>query len=97
VTANPPYIPSRDVDELEPGIRDFEPRLALDGGGDGMSLITRIVDETAQRLRSGGVLAMEVHHDQAARVSALFESAGFFDIERRRDYGGHERVVSGRR
>lgn len=97
VTANPPYIPSRDVDELEPGVRDFEPRLALDGGGDGMAFIARIVDEASKRLNSGGVLAIEVHYDQATRVTALFERAGLVDIEKRRDYGGHERVVSGRR
>jgi release factor glutamine methyltransferase len=97
ITANPPYIPSRDVDELEPGIRDFEPRLALDGGGDGMALLGRIVSEAVARLEEGGILAVEVHHDQAPRVSELFEKVGLRGVERRRDYGGHERVVSGRR
>lgn len=97
VTANPPYIPSRDVDALDPGVREFEPRLALDGGEDGLVLLRRIVDESAERLNAGGVLAVEVQYDQAPRVATLFESAGFVDIERKRDYGGHERVVSGRR
>jgi release factor glutamine methyltransferase len=97
VTANPPYIPSREVDQLEPGILNFEPRLALDGGDDGMQLLRRIVDESAKRLNAGGILAVEVHHDQAPRVETLFEGAGFREVERKRDYGGHERVVSGRR
>jgi release factor glutamine methyltransferase len=97
VTANPPYIPSRDVDALDPGVREFEPRLALDGGDDGLHLLRRIVDESAKRLNAGGVLAVEVQYDQAPRVATLFENAGFVDVERKRDYGGHERVVSGRR
>jgi len=96
VTANPPYIPDADVAELEPGIRDFEPRLALAGGSDGLSVIRRIVADAPARLSPGGVLALEVGHDQAGRVSELFEQAGLSSIERRRDYGGHDRVVSGR-
>ncbi len=95
ITANPPYIPDAEVEELEPGIRDFEPRLALAGGSDGLSVIRRIVAGAPERLSPGGVLALEVGHDQAGRVSELFEQAGLSSIERRRDYGGHERVVSG--
>ncbi len=96
VTANPPYVPSHEVDALDAGIRDFEPRLALDGGDDGMSIVRRIVLESRSRLRPGGVLALEVHYDQAERVSELIEGAGFVEVERTKDYGGHERVVSGR-
>jgi release factor glutamine methyltransferase len=95
VTANPPYIPSAELGTLEQGIRDFEPRLALDGGSDGLAIIRRIVKESQPHLVPRGVLALEVGHDQAERVSELLESAGFVAIERRRDYGGHERVVSG--
>jgi release factor glutamine methyltransferase len=97
VTANPPYIPSSEVAGLDLGIRDFEPRIALDGGEDGMQLLRRIVTEASQRLNPGGVLCVEVHHDQAARVRPLFEDAGFRNVETKRDYGGHERVVSGER
>lgn len=96
VTANPPYIPDAEVAELEPGIRDFEPRLALAGGSDGLSVIRRIVAGAPRHLSTGGVLALEVGHDQAGPVSELLEQAGLSSIERRRDYGGHERVVSGR-
>jgi release factor glutamine methyltransferase len=96
VTANPPYVPSADVDALEAGIRDYEPRLALDGGQDGMAVVRRIVEESRSRLRPGGVLALEVHYDQAVRVSEILQRAGFVDVERTKDYGGHERVVSAR-
>lgn len=95
VTANPPYIPDAEMAELDPGIRDFEPRLALSGGKDGLDVIRRIVAEAPAHLSPDGVLAIEVGHDQADRASELLERAGFSSIERRRDYGGHERVVSG--
>ncbi len=95
ITANPPYIPSRDVDQLDPGIREQEPRLALDGGADGLELVRQIVGEAPRWLRPGGALALELQFDQAERVEHLLERAGFIDVRRRRDYGGHERVVSG--
>ena len=77
------------------GVRDFEPRLALDGGGDGLDLIRRLISEAPARLVPGGVLALEVGYDQAPRVEQLFATAGFGELERQRDYGGIERVVSG--
>jgi release factor glutamine methyltransferase len=95
VTANPPYIPSGEIRSLAADIRDFEPRFALDGGTDGLDVTRRIVRDAPARLVPGGILAVEVHHDQAERVTELFLRAGFASIERRRDYAGHERVVSG--
>ena len=95
VVANPPYIPSGDIAALEPDIRDFEPRLALDGGADGLDIVRGIVDGGRSRLEPGGVLALEIQHDQAVRTRELFEANGFTDIAVRRDYGGRERVVSG--
>lgn len=96
VTANPPYIPAEEVKRLEPGIRDFEPRVALGGGADGLEITRRIAREAATRLGLGGVLAIEVGAGQANEVAEIFERAGLEGIERQRDYGGHERVVSGR-
>jgi release factor glutamine methyltransferase len=95
ITANPPYIPSNDVNALDASIRDFEPRAALDGGDDGLALVRRIVSESSARLVPGGVLALEVQFDQSGRVLELFAQAGFGALETKRDYGGHERVVSG--
>jgi release factor glutamine methyltransferase len=95
VCANPPYVTSADLARLEPDIRDFEPALALDGGPDGLDLVRRIVGDARERLEPGGVLALEVGHDQAERVARELEAARFSDVERRRDLGGHERVVSG--
>jgi release factor glutamine methyltransferase len=95
VTANPPYIPSGELGELAPDIRDFEPRLALDGGGDGLDVVRAVVRGASVHLEPNGVLAVEVGHDQAARAAELFERAGFVDVRVQKDYGGHERVVSG--
>jgi release factor glutamine methyltransferase len=95
VMSNPPYIPSGAIAALDADVRDFEPRLALDGGADGLSLLSRIVTEAPAILEPGGVLALEVQYDQAPRVEALLSEHGFDAIARHRDYGGHERVVSG--
>jgi release factor glutamine methyltransferase len=95
ITANPPYITSAEVTALDRGIRDFEPRLALDGGTDGLAVVRRIVALAPERLALGGLLALEIGADQSDRVHALFAEAGLTAIERHRDYGGHERVVSG--
>jgi release factor glutamine methyltransferase len=95
VTANPPYIPRGDIAGLEPDIRDFEPKLALDGGDDGLDLVRAIVKGARERLEPGGVLALEIGHDQGARVRALFEAARFSELRVQRDYGGRDRVVSG--
>jgi release factor glutamine methyltransferase len=97
ITANPPYIPSGEIAGLDTDVRDFEPRLALDGGEDGLVIIRRLLDAAPRYLVPGGLLAMEVGFDQAPAVAALFERAGFVDIARARDLAGVERVVSGRR
>lgn len=95
ITANAPYIPSAEIPTLDVGIREFEPHLALVGGADGLDVVRRIIAEAPAYLRPSGLLAMEIGYDQAPRVSAHFEASGFVDVRIRRDYGGHERVVSG--
>jgi len=95
ITANPPYIPLAEKQELSPDIREHEPHLALFGGDDGFAITSRIIHEAPRHLRKRGVLAMEIGAGQADEVAALFEKAGFVEVERTRDYGGHERVVSG--
>lgn len=97
ITANPPYIPTEVIPTLEVGIRTFEPRLALDGGQDGLRITRRIVEAAPSRLKPEGVLALEIHYDQGPTVAELLEHAGFTEIQVHRDYGGHERVVSGRK
>ncbi len=96
VTANPPYIPSAEVDALDPGIKNFEPRGALDGGADGLNVVRRVIAESVPLLEPRATLAIEVAAGQAAAVSELMAGAGLAGLERHRDYQGHERVVSGK-
>jgi release factor glutamine methyltransferase len=97
VTANPPYIPTDEIPTLQADVRDHEPRLALDGGKDGLEVVRRVVAVAAKRLRPNGILALEIGAGQAAAVVRMLEAAGFDAIESRKDYGGIDRVVSGRR
>src|SRR5262249_29215448 len=80
VTANPPYIPSAEIAALDVSIREFEPRIALEGGLDGLATVRRIVDSASQHLVAGGVLAVEVAAGQTPSVHELFERAGFVEI-----------------
>ena len=97
IVSNPPYIPEAEYRALEPNVRDYEPRLALHGGEDGLDVERRLIAAAPGRLRPGGVLAVEVGAGQAAAVSALFAAAGAFaPTEQRRDLGGIPRVVAAR-
>jgi release factor glutamine methyltransferase len=95
ITANPPYIPDNEIPGLEIDIRGFEPHLALAGGGDGLSVMHRVVSEAPKHLAKGGVLAVEMMTGQGPAVAALFEQCGFSEVWIKKDLGGRERVVSG--
>jgi release factor glutamine methyltransferase len=95
IVGNPPYIATEEIETLMPDVRDHEPRIALDGGADGLDLVRRIVDEAPRWLRPRGVLALEIGAGQAEAVQALYERRGFGDVRATRDYGGIDRVVHG--
>ncbi|MBA5778703.1 peptide chain release factor N(5)-glutamine methyltransferase [Stappia sp. F7233] len=93
LVSNPPYIPSGDVGRLAPEVRLHDPRLALDGGRDGMEAYRVIVSESVRILRPGGGVFFEIGYEQAAALKALLTSRGFADIAVYRDLGGRDRVV----
>lgn len=95
ISGNPPYIPADDIAGLPLDVRDFEPRLALDGGQDGLDLVRAIARQATEHLTPGGLLALEVGADQGAATRAAFEAAGLRDVQVARDLGGRDRVVSG--
>ena len=97
IVSNPPYIPSRDWEQLMPEVRDHEPRLALDGGDDGLEAYRLIAVQAVQILSPNGWLLVEVGIGQAAVVSALFRAAGLSDVLQRDDYAAIPRVVMGRK
>jgi release factor glutamine methyltransferase len=94
VVSNPPYIPTRDIDALQPEVAKWEPRLALDGGRDGLAAYRELIPAARARARKG--LLLEVGYDQADEVKGLLTRAGFLDVRAWRDLGGHDRVVGGK-
>lgn len=97
VLSNPPYIPTRDIDGLQPEVAKFEPRLALDGGADGLDAYRAITACIPRLLKPRGVFALEVGQGQAEAVAALAEAGGLSTEPPRRDLAGIPRVVWGRR
>ena len=97
VVSNPPYIPAAELAQLMPEVRDFEPRLALSGGEDGLDCYRHLARQAAELLRPGGWLLVEVGIGQQKSVRALWEQAGLAEIFERADYAGIVRVVGGRR
>lgn len=91
--SNPPYVPTSEIDLLEEEVRR-EPRMALDGGPDGLDAIRAIVAGARGTLRPDGILILEIGAGQAPAVRALLEAAGF-KATFRRDYQGHERIAIG--
>lgn len=97
VLSNPPYVATDDLAGLQPEVRDHEPRLALDGGPDGLSIHRRLARDARRALRPDGWLAVEVGFGQAAAVSALLRGEGYTHVAAQRDLAGIERMVRGRR
>jgi len=97
IVSNPPYVPEAEYRTLEPNVRDYEPRLALHGGKDGLDAYRRLIPAAAGRLRPGGVLAVEVGAGQAAAGRALLAAAAAFEAaQERADLAGIPRVVFAR-
>ena len=98
ITVNPPYIAEGEWRELERGVREHEPRVALVAGEGGLEVFERIAADAPERLLPGGWLLMEVGHTQAVDVAALLrKQQAFGEPEIHRDLSGIERVVAARR
>ena len=95
IVSNPPYIAEDEMEGLAPEVRDWEPRMALTPGGDGLAAYRTIVAGAPARLLSGGRLAVEIGWQQAEAVRSLFDRAGFAGVTVLRDLEGHDRVVLG--
>ncbi len=94
ILSNPPYIAEFDLSTLQPEVRDFEPRLALAGGRDGMDVHRRLLQQAPSYLKPGAVLLMEVGSGQAASVCRQAEESGWFrTYDVLRDEAGIDRVV----
>ncbi len=95
IVSNPPYIPEKDIAELDREVRDHEPRIALCGGEDGLDFYRAIAKEAPGFLAKRGKLVLETGIGQSAAVCRMLAAAGFENIEIHRDLSGVERVVEG--
>lgn len=95
IVSNPPYIPTEVIEGLQPEVRDFEPKLALDGTADGLHFYRILARESGRFLKKGGSLYLEIGHDQGESVSGLLESAGYREIRVIKDTPGLDRIVTG--
>ena len=98
IVANPPYIPTAQIETLDRSVRDYEPRIALDGGADGFQIHRRILAGAGEHLPAGGQIFIEIMCDQGA---AALETARAYDalesIRILKDHAGHDRVLAARR
>jgi release factor glutamine methyltransferase len=95
VVANPPYVRSAEIATLAPEVRDHEPRLALDGGPDGLDAYRLLAPEIIRVLKPGGRFAVEIGFDQSAEVETLFRGAGAQAVSTYKDLANRDRVVAG--
>lgn len=96
IVSNPPYIPATEVGTLAPEVKDNEPRLALDGGEDGLRFYRRLADMAGHWLKPGGFLVLEHGDGQSAAIAEMFRPSRF-DVEAEKDLSGRDRVLIVRR
>jgi release factor glutamine methyltransferase len=97
VVANPPYIPSSEIDGLQPEVRDYDPRLALDGGSDGLNFYRHLAGKTPGVLRMGGKVMVEFGDGQESAVTQLFQHENWIVERILNDYTQRARILIARR
>ena len=95
IVSNPPYVKTGDLKTLQREVQR-EPREALDGGLDGVTLIARVIDGALPRLKPGGLLALEIGEDEGSAVRELLLRAGYRDVKIEKDLARHERMAMAR-
>ena len=95
IVSNPPYIESAVCDTLDPCVRDYEPRLALDGGATGLDFYDRYLCDAMNVLKPGGAVFFEIGENQGAALAKLMADYGFSGVRIEKDFAGHDRYASG--
>ncbi len=96
VVSNPPYVSEAELSLLDPGIREFEPALALHGGKDGMDCIRRLASDAISVLKSGGWYVTEIGQGQDRAAMEIFRTLGYRDTSFVEDLSGIKRIIKGR-
>ncbi len=96
IISNPPYIATAEIETLDPEVRDFDPRNALDGGADGLDFYRRLANESVNFLKPGGQIMVEFGDDQAEPIRALFETQKWIVEAIREDYTQRQRILIAR-
>ncbi len=96
IVSNPPYVAAEEIPHLPAEVKDYEPRIALDGGKGGLEAIARIAGQVKDYLRQEGALLLEIGDGQGKRVSEMLDRAGLVDIRVERDLAERERFVIAR-
>ena len=94
IVSNPPYIESAVCETLDPRVKDFEPRLALDGGSSGLDFYDRYLSDAVNLLKPGGAVFFEIGESQGEAVRQLMFDCGFDEIKIEKDFAGHDRYAS---
>ena len=94
IVSNPPYISTDKIAELETQVKDFEPKLALDGGKDGLDFYKKILKLSKDFINKSGRLYLEIGYDQAKEVVDLAKKEGYYNIQIIKDLSGRDRVIS---
>lgn len=96
IISNPPYIPTKDIDNLMPEVKNHEPVLALDGDKDGLYFYREIAVQSKKHFEQNGQLFLEIGYDQGEAVREILSREGYTDINIKKDLSGHDRVVTAR-
>ena len=96
IVSTPPYVASAECDALDPRVKDYEPRSALDGGAAGLDFFERFVGDAFNVLKRDGAIFLEIGDGQGEALRGMFGDYGFSDVKIERDFAGHDRYASAR-
>lgn len=91
IVCNPPYIETKTIETLDKSVKDYEPRLALDGGADGLKFYRILAQQAAKHIKKGGALVLEIGYNQGSAVKEILSQN--FNVIVKKDYGGNDRIV----
>ena len=93
IVSNPPYIKKSTLKYLEKDVIGFEPKLALDGGREGLSVIRKVIERSSRLIKKNGILILEIGYDQKKQVKKILMNEGFFIKKSTKDLAGNDRCI----